>query len=379
MLTPSWPSITPSGSRSGQDYQFFVTKGERQNLLDAIDHYRKAVEHWGAIAKLTDGVYYDHMVFNRPPDQVGHWKDELPLLKADLARLEEIDRVFVQSSEHPAKADAWKISMPRYKLAMKWKDDKGVIKRWADTTPSSDAGAALSRYSMQDPQAAIKNLLSHLRYAKILHVPARESKSGDPISIHASLLGNRQGARLTLHYRLAGHGFDFTTVNMTEGKTNIYSASIPAAPTGSTIFYYLQCVDQTDYFDGSAKEPHAIVVRSADAPKPSITHADILKARAGEDLHVRVKVRSPQKATAVRLYYRHLDQSEDWNVIEMRPTAPRITKRQFPANSSCRTGILRTKSKPWMFQASAVFIRISTNRIRSSLHGLNRISNRDIQ
>ena len=48
--------------------------------------------------------------------------------------------------------------MPRYRLTMKWKDDHGVIKRWADTTPFADADVPLSGYSMQDPQFAVKNL-----------------------------------------------------------------------------------------------------------------------------------------------------------------------------------------------------------------------------
>ncbi len=304
--------------RSAEAYQFFARKGERLYLLDAIDHYRKAIGHWEAIVKLTEGVYYDHMVFNRPPDQVGHWKDELPLLKADLVRLEEIDRVFIQFSEHPTNADKSKIQLPRYKLTMKWKDDNGVIKRWAETTPVPDEARSLSRYSMQDPQFAAQGLFSRLRYATILHVPMRAVNAGAPVSVHASLLGNRLGVHVTLHYRYSGRGFHFAVVNMTEVQSNIYSGSIPAAEAGKTIFYYIHAVDQTDYFEGSEKEPHAVIVRAAGAPAPIITHNDIQKSLTGQDIPIRVKVQTAQKAAAVRLYYRHLDQSEDWITVDMK-------------------------------------------------------------
>src|SRR5262249_6941036 len=152
------------------------------------------------------------------------------------------------SSEHPAKSEAWKIPLPRYKLSMKWKDDSGVITRWADTAPVTDAGLAISRYSMEDPQFVVKNLFSRIRYSKVLHAAVREGPAGVPISIHASLLGNRQDARLSLQYRLAGQGFRFTSLEMIESKPNVYSATLPSAPAGTTIFYYLHCVDQTDYF-----------------------------------------------------------------------------------------------------------------------------------
>src|ERR1700722_9935657 len=171
---------------------------------------------------------------------------------------------------------------------------------------------------MQDPQSAVQGLFTRLRYAKILHVPARELDTGSPLSVHASLMGNRKGVRVSLHYRYSGQGFLFTALDMTEGQNNVYTASIPAAKAGTTIFYYIQAFDQTDYFEGSDKVPHAVIVRAAGGPKPIITHNDVLKSRIGEDIPIRVKAQTPQKLAALRLYYRHLDQSEDWNIVEMR-------------------------------------------------------------
>jgi hypothetical protein len=304
--------------RSGRDYQFFARTGERQYLLDAIDHYRHALERWTAIVKLTDGVFYDHMVFNRPPDQIGHWKDELPFLKADLARLEEIDRVFVSSCENPEQALKWKVALPRGKMAMKWKEEHGVLTRWADTALAPDeATGDTDAYSMQDPKFAVKNLLTEFRYAKILHAPIRRASGGSPVSVHASILGARAAAKLTLFYRLAGTGFRFTPVAMAERDKNVYSGNIPAAKSGDTIYYYILATDQTAFFHGSEKEPHAIDVSSPDAPKPVIRHTDIPQAGVGTEVRIRARVQSAKKPAVVRLHYRHLDQSERWVMVDM--------------------------------------------------------------
>ena len=165
--------------QSAQDYQFFVRTGERQCLLDAIGHYRKAVDHWDALGRLTDGVYYDHMVFNRPPEQVGHWKDELPFLKVDLARLEEIDRTFVENSEHPKSAEKWQIENPQSKMTLQWKEEQGVVTRWADIALKPAAAEDFpDRYSMRHPRLVVKNLFNDFRYSKILHAPVRSMDAG---------------------------------------------------------------------------------------------------------------------------------------------------------------------------------------------------------
>jgi hypothetical protein len=305
--------------RSAQSFQFFTRSAERQYLLDAIRHYERAVGHWTAIAKLTDGVYYDHMVFNRPPEQIGHWKDELPFLKVDLERLRQIDRLFIENSEHPEKAETWKPEA-HHKMALRWKEERGVLTRWADTALASDdaAGDLPDRYSMRSAQSVIQKLFRLHRYSKILHVPIRYAKAGSPVRVHASLLGSREKLRMKVFYRIAGRGFEFASADMSESGKNIYSGSLPAAGTGDTLLYYFQTSGETDYFHGSAKEPHAVVVRGTANLRPNILHTDIPKARIGTEVRVRAKVETAGKPVAVRLHYRHLDQAEDWNIVEMK-------------------------------------------------------------
>ena len=317
--------------RSAEAYEFFARTGERACLLRAIAQYREALERWTAIAQRTGGVFYDHMVFNRPPEQIGHWKDELPFLRAELSRLEEIDRVFLAACEKPEQALAWKIPQPWAKMAMKWKEERGVLTRWADTTlaPEQPAGE-FDNYAVEDPKSAVKSLLTEFRYAKILHAPVRRAVAGRPVTVHASLLGPRAVAKLTLFYRSAGAGFRFTSVQMTAQEKNVYSSTIPAGKAGETLYYYIRASDQTEFFHGSAKEPHTIAVAASPAPRPAIQHDDIAEAAVGKEVRVEAKIRSAARPAAVRLYYRHLDQSEDWIAADMAERAAGVYRAAIP-------------------------------------------------
>jgi len=146
-----------------------------------------------------------------------------------------------------------------------------------------------------------------------------ELDAGAPITLYASILGSRESLRMTLYYRFAGRDFHFDSVEMTQHEKNIYTASLPSARLGNSLFYYIDVVDKLHHYNsGSDKLPHVMVVRAADTPKPQIRHTDIVKVRSGQDVRIQVKIESPLRPAVVRLYYRHLDQSEDWNIVEMK-------------------------------------------------------------
>ena len=69
--------------------------------------------------------------------------------------------------------------------------------------------------------------------------------------------------------------------------------------------------------DGSTKEPHALIYFDAGATGPEFSHEAIRESRVGADLKVEARVSGRFKPISVRLYYRHLDQSEDWRAIPM--------------------------------------------------------------
>jgi hypothetical protein len=262
--------------RSGVEYEFFSRNGEHHRLAAAVSHFRKAVGQWKEIARLTDGFYYDHMVFNRPPEQIGHWKDELPFLENELARLTEIERLYKEASVDPVKALDWKIAEPRHKLTMRAKETAGVWSRWADLAPVAESvSAPAERYSQIVPQAAVQDVLRRLRYSRIVHTPLRFASEGAPVRIQASLLG-KQGAPMSVHYRLGGRGFTFQSVEMKDG-----SAVIPTAQAADTIYYYLQARDETTHFHGSSKEPHEIAIRSA--VRPEVRHTVLTAAHVGQN------------------------------------------------------------------------------------------------
>ncbi|MFN0101034.1 MAG: hypothetical protein ACKV2U_02970 [Bryobacteraceae bacterium] len=318
--------------RAGVEYEFFTRGGQRQRLTSAVSQFRHAVGHWKEIARLTDGYYYANMVFNRPPEQIGHWKDELPFLENELTRLTEIDRLYRLTAADPAKALEWKIEQPRHKLTMRAKETAGTWSRWADLTPVAEpAGAPADRYTQMDPAAAVQDVLRRQRYARILHTPVRFATEREPLHIHASLLGKREGTSLTVNYRLSGNGFSFQTVEMKADSTgNEYSAAIPAARAGDTILYFIQARDGTTHTHGSRKEPHTVALRAAVPVQPVIQHADVTSALVGKSLPVVAKVRTGLPPASVRLHYRHLDQAEDWIVRDMQATGSSGYNAEIP-------------------------------------------------
>ena len=304
--------------RSAVDYALFARTAERYRLRGSIDHFGRALAHWQQIARLTDGVYYAQMVFNRPPDQIGHWKDEVPMLEAELKRLREIDGLYERAVAEPEKTIKWKPEPSRYTLTMKWKEENGTLKRWADLQPVAEAAdGPVDRYSMKAPDAVWREVMERSRYRKILHGPVRWTEES-AVRIQASIAGVREGVPLRLFYRLAGTGFRFGEIGMKETAGNIYAAELKGIAAGSRILYYLQADAETAFLHGSAKEPHELVIQGKDEKPPRIRRVVPQKAHPGQPLLVKATVESGRGLATVRLHYRHLDQSEDWRIVEMR-------------------------------------------------------------
>ena len=190
---------------SALEFAFFARTGERYLLLQAIEHYRKALEHWSALSRLTQPVYNPHLVFNRPRTRSATGKTELPLLQQELERLEKIDRLFLTGSTNIEEASARPAEPVRYRMRMKWNDENGTPVRSPDLTLIPDPSPGVpERYSMETPEAFLQGLTARVRYARILHLPVRNAAAGRPIPIHASLFPARSKVPVVLYYRLAG-------------------------------------------------------------------------------------------------------------------------------------------------------------------------------
>jgi hypothetical protein len=233
----------------------------------------------------------------------------------------------------PAKVLEWKVERPRHKFEMKAKETAGVWSRRADLTPVPEStGAPAERYTQIEPRAVVQDVVRRLRYARLLHTPLRFASEGVPVRIHASLLGKREAASVSVYYRLAGRGFSFQMLEMkAEPSENRYSATIPAARAGDTVYYYLQARDETTHSHGSSKEPHELTIHSAVRARPEIEHTDLKVAWVGKGVSVAARIKTALPATAVRLYYRHLDQSEDWVIRDMMPSGSSSYTAEIPA------------------------------------------------
>lgn len=73
---------------------WFYATGDLDSLLAARPAAGAALHHWERLAALTDGVYQDDLVFGRPADQDGHWKDNLAYARHDVARIDEVEGLF---------------------------------------------------------------------------------------------------------------------------------------------------------------------------------------------------------------------------------------------------------------------------------------------
>ena len=73
---------------------FFYATGDLDSLLAARPGVEAALVAWQRLVALTDGVYHDDLIFGTPGEQRGHWKDHLVYAERDVARVDEVERVF---------------------------------------------------------------------------------------------------------------------------------------------------------------------------------------------------------------------------------------------------------------------------------------------
>ena len=64
--------------------------GERMLLTEAIKRYRAARGAWAELARRAEGVYVADVTFGPERHQRGHWRDRLPAIDQDIARMEKV-------------------------------------------------------------------------------------------------------------------------------------------------------------------------------------------------------------------------------------------------------------------------------------------------
>src|SRR4029434_7616413 len=100
----------------------------------------------------------------------------------------------------------------------------------------------------------------------------------------------RSKVPVVLYYRLAGTGFKFASVDMNQGETNVFTASLPAQVAGQRIFYYIRAADRIQFSHGSERVPQEITITDGGWAGPSIWHTDVKTAKVGAGLRIRARV-----------------------------------------------------------------------------------------
>ena len=245
---------------AGVAWALFAHITDVSALEDAIAHEREATRAWEGIVEAAGDMYHDDLAFGRRRSGLaGHWRDELVLLNNGLADLEQ-----------------------------KRKDFR--------------------------PKAAGASPL-------IAHVPIRRTPPGKDLTVRATVSGQEPLTRVRVGYRSARG--DVAYADMGRTTPFVYCAAIPESAVTEGLTYFLEATDEAGRRatwppDGQTR-PIAVTV-TRDTEPPAVAHEPIARAPAGKPLTVTATVRDPSGVKWVRLRYRGVNQTFDYQTLPMLPT-----------------------------------------------------------
>ena len=279
--------------QSGVYWTFFRKTVHEPSLGHAVRFATQALAQWERIVALTDGVYYDHMVFRRPQRQVAHWKDELPFLRHDVERLREVARLFAHYRTRPDEIPDDDVIHPWYEFERLWEERDGVVSH----SPGECVPAEPHEYPLyglpkgnvlQHPMAVVKEVIATRDRAqkaydvtgcaaaldaamngplppkpRIAHADIAECRRGEDLAIRASVECGSPIDTVRLHYRRQVQSEDWTVVDMRQTPDG-YEALIP----GSTVtadwdmMYAIEAIDARGsgafYPDMDTRPPYVV-------------------------------------------------------------------------------------------------------------------------
>jgi len=173
--------------------ELFKETKEAGRLPVALEHITKAIGAWDKIVELTEGVYYDKMVFGfQAPDSLkppftktskivhhlrGHWKDRLAMVRADLATVKDL------VAKHGGHGQRFR-KMP-------------------------------GEMPLADPPT-------------IKHEPITSAKPGEDLKIVADVASSKPIEKVVLHHRPVNQRVDWRQVDMKPTGDGRFAATIPA-------------------------------------------------------------------------------------------------------------------------------------------------------
>jgi hypothetical protein len=217
-------------ARGAVAYQIWKKTSDGDFVVEAIRHERDAIDAWKRLIKVAGDVYPDNLMFGNPKFGLcGHWKDQLPILQASLAGLEQDlgdSRTFAQS-KHPEVLEAMHAAF----------------------SPKFDG-----RYWR----------------LRVVHEPAKRADAGKPLTIAAQIWTYQDPPTelksVRLRFRPVNQRLDYESLEMKPtGKKDEYCATIPAEilSTQWDLMYYIEIIDDAGnggiYPDPQEQTPYVVV------------------------------------------------------------------------------------------------------------------------
>jgi len=246
--------------QAGVSYALFDQAHDSNALDDAIAQESRAIEAWEKIVEAAGDVYHDNLMMGLPSSGLaGHWKDELVELRRGLKGLQ--------------------LERERFRPAV------------AEGQPS------------------------------IAHVPVRQLAPGEDLIVRATVGGPQPITSVRVAYR-HGQG-EYRYESLQPAGPWRYRAVIPSSKLTAGVDYFIEAVDQAGQRATSPSQgqtqPIAVAVTHDHEP-PMVTHRPITSAPAEKPLTITAEVRDPSGVKSVRLRYRSVNQQQDYQTLEMRPT-----------------------------------------------------------
>lgn len=247
---------------SGLAWALWTESGDVNQLDDAIAHETGAIEAWEQLVKAAGEVYAENLRMGLDrAGLTGHWREELEALRKGLKALHDERQQF---------------------------------------RPAIDGDGP-----------------------SIAHVPVRSVRPGEEVVIRATVAGARPVTRVRASYHAGGEVHE---VPLEPAGSFTYRGVIPAAHVVASPTYIIQATEDGGRSAIWPVPPTGVtrslaLIVSEDNEAPTVRHAPVTMAAAGQPLRVVAEVADPSGVKWVRLRYRSVTQYEDYKTLQMQPTA----------------------------------------------------------
>jgi hypothetical protein len=297
--------------------EYFYKTADGEALASAQSELEKALAIWQKLADLTDGLYPEQMVFG--PDDVGHWKDRLPYVRHDLEVIKERTDIFQRFGrfdygfdfgapvgEPPAAGPSYRSTSyvrentvePRFALVLPGTDyEEATGYGWIDRGPRQAEGIPLTPYgeirsAVKDP----KNLPHDVLFRDYIRGEGAQRfrvkvKPGE----YEVIFLYPDHTSTTAHLATEG---DSLVIPFPQGSWSVSGLVIRgtrAAPAPAP-----------------AREPIFL-------PRPTFSHPAPKVTPANQPLTLTLRLSAAGDVSAVRLYYRPVNQLLQFKMLEAAP------------------------------------------------------------